>query len=73
MTITVGASEMEISPTGFAVTKGGESLRTMISDLIDQLVLETHTVTAVGAPTGPPINLAAYQAIKARILLFFTS
>lgn len=72
LTITVGASEMEISPTGFAITKGGESLRTMVSDLIDQLVLETHTVTAVGSPTGPPLNLAAYQAIKARVLAFFT-
>lgn len=73
MKVAISTTEITVKPTGFAMTKGGESLRQMISDLLDQLVLETHTSAAPGSPTSPPLNLAAYQAIKTRILAFFTA
>lgn len=44
-----------------------ESLGGVISELIDAIAAITHNVTAVGAPTGPPINLDTFTALKARI------
>lgn len=42
-----------------------QSLKAILSDLIDAILLETHT-TATG-PSGTPLNFAQYQAIKTRI------
>lgn len=70
---TVGPTELKItSAGGFELTTAGESLKTIIADLLSQLQLETHNVTAVGAPTGPPINAASYAAIATRLNNLFS-
>ena len=67
---TTSGMQIKIEPTGITVGSSGDSLASIIGDLVDALVAETHLSAAPGAPTGPPINLAVYSSIKARALLF---
>ena len=73
MTFEVSGTTLEASPAGWAIKKTGESLKDILDDLLTQLQAETHTVVSIGSPTSPPLNLALYTAIQARINLFFTS
>jgi len=65
VTVKTGTSEVTVEPDGITVKRGGESLSAILSDLITQIMAETHP-TAMG-PSGPPLNTAAYNAIKLRI------
>lgn len=69
--IKIGTSDFKITNSGgFAIKRGSESLRTILSDLLTALAAETHP-TAVG-PTGVPLNVASYVALQARLnTLFF--
>lgn len=67
--VKTAGTELKITPGGPTLKKGGESLKAILVDLLAQILAETHP-TAVG-PTGPPINSAAYVAIKTRIENFF--
>ena len=49
----------------YTLSNAVESLASILSDLMDAHIAETHT-TGTG-PSGPPINLASYQAIKTRL------
>lgn len=70
---TIGTTEFRATATGgFEVTKGGESLKSILADMLTELQAETHNVTAVGAPTGPPINIANYAAIAVRLNNLFS-
>ncbi len=69
MTVKVGTTELDITQSGFTVKRGGESLKTWLTDLLDAILAETHP-TPVG-PTGPPVNSPQYAAIKARIASLF--
>lgn len=69
--VTVGKNVFEISELGFAIKKSGESLKTILTDLLTANETETHGTPA--GPSTPPVNVAVYSAIKARILAFFTS
>lgn len=62
--------EVIVTSSTVTIQKGTETLGGVLSDLIDQMVLETHLSAAPGSPTGPPVNLAAYNAIKARLQQF---
>lgn len=66
-----GTTEHKITESGHTVKRGSETVKKILEDLIDAILAETHP-TAVG-PTGPPINAAVYQAIKARIPTLFES
>lgn len=65
--ISKGAVKMTIQADGVSIENGGDSLKSVLSDLITQINLMTHTVTAVGSPTGPPLNAAAFSSISTRI------
>lgn len=67
---TATGMEVKVEPTGITVGSSGDSLAAIIGDLVDAMAAETHLSATPGAPTGPPINLATYLAIKARALLF---
>jgi phage baseplate assembly protein V len=67
--VKTNTTELSIAGEGPSMTKGGESLKTILSDLMDAILAETHP-TAVG-PTGPPLNAAQYTSIKTRITQFF--
>lgn len=69
--IKTNTTEFSLSNDGPKISKGSESLKKLLVDLLDTILTETHP-TAVG-PTGPPINAAAYTALKTRISNFFES
>lgn len=65
------AGELALSAAGWEITRNGDSLGALLKDLLTQVTLQTHPVVSVGAPTGPPVNAAAYTAIIARVTAFF--
>jgi len=69
--VSVGSNIIEVNQAGFAIKKSGESLKTILTDLLTANETETHGTPA--GPSTPPVNVAVYSAIKARILAFFTS
>jgi phage baseplate assembly protein gpV len=58
-------TELTMSRDGFALKRSTESLNSILSDLIDAIKLLTVT-TPVG-PSGVPINVATFTAIKERL------
>jgi len=67
--VLMGDAEIKVSQNGPTVKKASESLKTILSDLVTAILAETH-MTADG-PSGTPINVAQYNAIKTRINNFF--
>jgi phage baseplate assembly protein gpV len=57
--------------TGFKLKKGSEDLAALINDTLDGIVALTVTASSFGSPTGPPNNLATFEAIKIRVTAFF--
>jgi phage baseplate assembly protein V len=68
LTVNKGSVNVLVDGAKITISKGGESLGGILSDLIDQLAIETHT--APSGPTTPPLNAAAYTAIKTRLTQF---
>lgn len=65
-TLTNGTVIYSISRTdGITIKKGGESLKKLISDLIDEI--NKITVTTYAGPSGTPINATLLTAIKTRL------
>lgn len=64
-TATCGNTVFEFSQDGFKIKRSDETLKKILSDLIDQILAETHP-TPSGA-SGTPINATAYTAIKNRL------
>ncbi len=70
--IANSTTEFIINRTGgFALNKGGESLKSLISDTLDAITIMTMPVS--GASAGPPVNAASFTAIKARLTAFFNA
>jgi phage baseplate assembly protein V len=67
--VKTGETEFVVAKEGPTVKKGGESLKAILSDLIDAILSETHP-TGTG-PSGTPINAAQYNDIKTRVSNFF--
>lgn len=67
LTVKIEETEFKISTDGYTVKTADESLKTVLSDLIDAILAETHTTGAPGSPTSPPINSATYTDIKSRL------
>ncbi len=67
--IKIGTSEYKITQVGHTIKKGAESLKTILSDLMVALQAETHG-SAVG-PTTPPLNVATYVSLQARLGTLF--
>ncbi|MGI9158242.1 MAG: phage baseplate assembly protein V [Saprospiraceae bacterium] len=65
LTVKVGTTELDVTEDGFTVKRGGETLKAILTDLIDAILAETHP-TGTG-PSGTPINAAQYTAIKNRL------
>lgn len=72
LSVVIGTTEMEVGTAGFKIKRGAETIKAVLSDLLDQLVAETHISAAPGSPTSAPVNLAQYTAIKARVANLFT-
>ncbi len=63
----VGTTEVSLSTSKVKVKTAGASLKTLLDDILDACIAETHT-TPMG-PTSPPINVASYVAAKATVAL----
>lgn len=63
-------TELIIGRDGFVIKRSTETLKKIISDLIDQIV--ELTVTTPNGPSGTPINATAFTAIKNRLPNLFT-
>jgi hypothetical protein len=66
--ITVDESVIEMTSDGIKISKAGESLKSLLSDLID--AIEAITVPTGTGPSGVPINSAQFTAIKNRLTNF---
>lgn len=62
-----GLTAIKVESDGVMIERNSVSLKTAIDSLIDQIKLITVTCAAPGSPSTPPINLAAFDAIKAQI------
>ena len=49
----------------YTLSNAVQSLAVILADLMDAHIAETHTTPS--GPSGPPINLATYTAIKTRL------
>lgn len=67
LTVTVGTVTFEAGSTGFDLTRGGESLKAILTDLIEGLAVLTVTCASPGSPSSPPVNLATFTGLLARI------
>jgi len=65
LAVKVGTTELDVTEDGFTVKRGSETLKAILTDLINAILAETHP-TGTG-PSGTPINAATYTAIKNRI------
>lgn len=61
----LSTTELILTQNGYTIKRGSESLKTIISDLIDKILL--LTVTTPNGPSGTPINAAEFSAIKSRL------
>lgn len=73
MVVTVGQTVIKSSQLGVEITRGGESLNLILNDILTQIQAMTVTCSAPGSPSSPPINLAAFAAIAARLPNLFTA
>lgn len=58
-------TEVILTRDGITIKRSSESLKKIISDLIDKILL--LTVTTPNGPSGTPINAADFTAIKQRL------
>lgn len=64
-TVTMDTVTYEISRSGFAIKRGDETLKKLLSDLMDKVV--AITVPTPSGVSGTPINATEIAAIKARL------
>ncbi len=67
LSIDIDNVSYEIDNQGFLIKKGGEDLKSILNDLIQQIQLLTVTCTAPSTPSSVPINAAAFTGLKARL------
>lgn len=60
--LTLGNVELVMTEEGFTLKKSTDTLKKILSDLIDQIKL--ITVTTPNGPSGTPINATAFDPIK---------
>lgn len=58
-------TEFIITRAGFTVKRSSETLKIILSDILDKILAQTHPTPA--GPSGPPTNAADFTAIKTRL------
>lgn len=61
---TAGEASLKMSGNLFSLKNDQETLKGLIDELLDALIAETHPTPS--GPSGPPSNLATYQALKTK-------
>jgi phage baseplate assembly protein gpV len=70
---TVGNTTFVATPSGFEISRGGESIKTILSDFLNGIAALTVTCAAPGSPSTPPVNLATFTALITRLNNLFTA
>lgn len=65
--LKVGQLQLKHSADGWELKKGANSLGSVLRELITAIQQITCNVTQVGAPTGPPLNAAAFTTITNKL------
>jgi hypothetical protein len=63
--IKINDSELSGNNQGFTIKRGSESIKKILSDLMD--AISQMTVTTGVGPSGTPINIASFVDLKARL------
>jgi phage baseplate assembly protein gpV len=66
---TVGTAEVKATTGGLTIKFAGISLKTILSDMLNALAVETHATPA--GPSSPPTNVASYAAALAKVNTIF--
>jgi hypothetical protein len=67
LSVEIDSVTYEIDNQGFLIKKGGEDLKKLLSDLIQQIQLLTVTCAAPATPSSVPLNSVAFTLIKNRL------
>lgn len=62
-----GLTKLQVESDGVLIERNAQTLKAAIDALIDQVKLITVTCAAPGSPSTPPLNLAAFDVVKAQI------
>lgn len=65
--VTAGQTKAVYAPGGVEISAGGQSLGSILQDLLTALQTLTVTCAAPGSPSSPPVNVAAFTALKTRV------
>lgn len=65
--LKIGQLQLKHTTEGWELKKGSNSLGSVLRELITAIQQITCNVTQVGAPTGPPINIADFTTIKSKL------
>jgi phage baseplate assembly protein gpV len=66
LNVKVNNASYELTTSGHSIKNGSETLKKIISDLIDAITQMTNG-TSSGPTTAPPINASAFAGIKTRL------
>ncbi len=69
VTVEHGTTTFNVNQNGVQIERGGQSLNSVLGDLITQLKLLTVTCAFAGSPSSPPLNAAAFEAVKTNLNL----
>lgn len=65
--LKIGTTVFEITEDGVKISKGDDTLKSCLNDLITQVKAITVTCAASGSPSTIPLNGTAFTSIKTRI------
>lgn len=58
-------TEISFTRNGVTIKRSSESLKKIISDILDKIIAQTHPTPS--GPSGPPMNVADFTVIKTRL------
>lgn len=65
--VSNGNTVLTVGQNDVTLRSGVETLGGVLGELLDAMIVETHTSAAPGSPTTPPLNAATYAALKTRL------
>jgi phage baseplate assembly protein gpV len=64
--LRVNSVVVSIGDEGVRISKDGDSLRSVMSELLSAVASMTHTSATAGSPTSPPLNAPTFTALRQR-------
>jgi hypothetical protein len=67
MSVQVETTLVTITSSGVSIQRGTDDLKSLLGDLLAAVKALTVTCAAPGSPSSPPLNLASFVALEARL------